>query len=122
MSRKTKWKRFGKNTAEVVVNLGKAIVRTASVAVGNEKNDTEENGKSKLKNAWTKTGKGFGKAGKSLGEAIETTVAGDNEEEVKEDAPVEEVKTEEEPKAEETPTEEEKKEESEEESKEEEDK
>lgn len=115
MSRKTKWKRFGKNTAEVVVNLGKAVVRTASVAVGNEKNDMEENGKSKLKNAWTKTGKGFGKAGKSLGEAIETTVAGDKEEEVKEEAPVEEeAKTEEEPKAEETPVEEEKKEESEE--------
>ena len=122
MSRKTKWKRFGKNTAEVVVNLGKAVVRTASVAVGNEKNDTEENGKSKLKNAWTKTGKGFGKAGKSLGEAIETTVTGDNEEEVKEEAPVEEAKTEEESKAEETPSEEEHKEEPEEESKKEEDK
>ncbi len=116
MSRKTKWKRFGKNTAEVVVYLGKAVVRTASVAVGNEKNDTEENGKSKLKNAWTKTGKGFGKAGKSLGEAIETTVTGDNEEEKKEETPAEEAKTEE------TPSEEEKKEESKEESKEEEDK
>lgn len=88
MSRKEKWKSFGKNTAETVKDFGKAVARTANIAVGNESNDVEENGKTKLRNAWTKSGKDFGKTGTSLGKAIVTTVNGD--EEVKEEPQKEE--------------------------------
>lgn len=79
MSRKEKWKDFGKNTAETVKDFGKAVARTANIAVGNEANDVEDNGKTKLRNAWTKSGKDFGKTGTSLGKAITTTVKGDEE-------------------------------------------
>ena len=95
MSRKEKWKRFGKNTAETVKDFGKALARTANIAVGNESNDVEENGKTKLRNAWTKSGKDFGKTGTSLGKAIVTTVSGDDEpqkEENKEPEPQEKTK------------------------------
>lgn len=95
MSRKEKWKRFGKNTAETVKDFGKAVARTANIAVGNEANDVEDNGKTKLRNAWTKSGKDFGKTGTSLGQAIVTTINGDDEakpepkEEPAEEKPVE---------------------------------
>ena len=77
MSRKESWKNFGKNTGNAFKNFGKAVAQTAKIAVGKDNNDVEENGKSKLRNAWTKTGKGFGTAGKSLGTAAKTTVKGD---------------------------------------------
>ena len=102
MSRKEKWKSFGINTGNAFKNFGQAVVKTANIAVGNEKNDVEDNGKTKIRNTWTKTGKGFGEAGTSLGKAITTTVKGEEEapkqevqEEVKEEAQVEEKPTEE---------------------------
>lgn len=79
MSRKEKWKSFGKNTGNAFKNFGKAIAETAKVAVGKDDNDVEENGKTKLRNAWSKTGKGFGEAGTSLGKAATTTVKGDKD-------------------------------------------
>ena len=57
------------------------MATTMKVAFTDEKNDVEENGQSKLKNAWSKTGKGFGEAGKSLGGAAKTTVKGDKKKE-----------------------------------------
>ena len=102
MSRKEKWKSFGKNTGKAFKNFGQAVVKSANIAVGNEKNEVEDNGKTKIRNAWTKTGKGFGEAGTSLGKAITTTINGDEEapkqevqEEVKEEAQVEEKPSEE---------------------------
>ena len=74
---KEKWKTFGKSTGQAFKNFGKAMATTAKVVVGKEKNDEEENGKSKLKNAWTKTGKGFGKAGSNLGKAAAGTFQSD---------------------------------------------
>ena len=79
MSRKEKWKSFGKNTGNAFKNFGKAIAETAKVAVGKDDNDVEENGKTKLRNAWSKTGKGFGEAGTSLGKAATVTVKGDED-------------------------------------------
>jgi len=84
MSRKESWKNFGKNTGNAFKNFGKAVAQTAKIAVGKDNNDVEENGKSKLRNAWTKTGKGFGTAGKSLGTAAKTTVKGDEKVDSKE--------------------------------------
>lgn len=79
MSRKEKWKSFGKNTGNAFKNFDKAIAETAKVAVGKDDNDVEENGKTKLRNAWSKTGKGFGEAGTSLGKAATVTVKGDED-------------------------------------------
>ena len=79
MSRKEKWKSFGKNTGNAFKNFGKAIATTAKVAVGKEENEVGEDGKTKLRSAWSKTGKGFGEAGSSLGTAAKTTVKGDSE-------------------------------------------
>ena len=93
MSRKEKWKDFGKNTAETVKDFGKAVARTANIAVGNEANDVEENGKTKIRNAWSTTGKDFGETGTSLGKAISTTVKGEEETKV-EPTPAEEKKEE----------------------------
>ena len=89
MSRKEKWKRFGKNTGKTAKDFAKAVVRTASVVVGNESNDVEENGKTKIRNAWSTTGKDFGETGTSLGKAISTTIKGEEETKV-EPAPAEE--------------------------------
>ncbi len=74
---KEKWKTFGKNTGQAFKNFGKAMATTAKVVVGNEKNDVDENGESKLKSAWKKTGKGFGAAGSSLGKAAAGTFQSD---------------------------------------------
>ena len=83
MTRKQKWKAFGKNTGQAFKNFGQAVVKTANIVVDNEQNDVEDNGKTKLRNAWTKTGKGFGEAGSSLGKAAAGTFGfGDNSEEV----------------------------------------
>ena len=83
MTTKQKWKAFGKNTGQAFKNFGQAVARTANIVVDNEKNDVEDNGKTKLRNAWTKTGKGFGEAGSSLGKAFAGTFGcGDNTEEV----------------------------------------
>ncbi len=73
MSLKDKWKDFGKNTGKAFSNLGKSIATTAKVAVGKE-DATDENGNSRLRESWSKTGHGFGDAGKSLGKAAEGTV------------------------------------------------
>ena len=83
MSTKEKWKTFGKNTGQAFKNFGQAVAKTANIVVDNEQNDVEENGKTKLRNTWTKTGKGFGEAGSSLGKAAASTVGcGDDKEEV----------------------------------------
>ena len=81
-SRKEKWKTFGKSTGQSFVNFGQAVAKTANIVVGNEKNDVEENGKTKLRNAWTKTGKGFGKAGSSFGKAMAGTFQSDKDDNV----------------------------------------
>ena len=103
MTKKQKWKAFGKNTGQSFKNFGLAMAQTAKIVVGKEENDVEDNGKTKLRNAWTKTGKGFGKAGSSLGTAAAGTFKfskEDNQEEVdaepkeesKEEQPEEEIK------------------------------
>ena len=100
MTKKEKWKTFGKNTGQAFKNFGQAVAKTANIVVDNEQNDVEDNGKTKLRNAWTKTGKGFGEAGSSLGKAAAGTFGfGDNGEEVdakpkenQEEKPQEEVK------------------------------
>lgn len=71
MSKKEKWKTFGKNTGQAFKNFGSAMAQTARIAFGEDKVDEE--GNSKLKKVWTKTGKGFGEAGKSLGQAAAGT-------------------------------------------------
>ena len=73
MSVKEKWKTFGKNTGAAFTNFGKAVGETAKIAFSDEENTIEENGHSRLSNAWKKTGKGFGEAGKSLGKAAAGT-------------------------------------------------
>lgn len=80
MTKKEKWKAFGKNTGKAFKNFGQAIATTAKVVVGNEKNEVDENGDSKLGKAWKKTGKGFGEAGSSLGTAAAGTFQEDKEE------------------------------------------
>lgn len=79
MSRKEKWKNFGKSTGQAFKNFGKAVAQTAKIAVGDDQNTVEENGQSKLRNAWSKTGKGFGTAGKNLGKAAAGTINPDDE-------------------------------------------
>lgn len=74
MSRKEKWKKFGKNTGKAFLNFGKAMGETVKIVAGKDNNDVEPNGKTKLRNAWTDTGKGFGAAGSSLGKAFKETV------------------------------------------------
>ena len=100
MNKKQKWKAFGKDTGQSFKNFGLAMAETAKIAVGKEENDVEENGKTKLRNAWTKTGKGFGKAGSSLGRAAAGTFkfGKDDQEEV--DAEAKEEPQKEEPKEE----------------------
>ena len=65
MSTKEKWKTFGKNTGQAFKNFGQAVAKTANIVVDNEQNDVEENGKTKLRNTWTKTGSSLGKAAAS---------------------------------------------------------
>ena len=81
MSTKEKWKTFGKNTGQAFKNFGQAVAKTANIVVDNEQNDVEENGKTKLRNTWTKTGKGFGEAGSSLGKAAASTFGCDDDKE-----------------------------------------
>ena len=80
MTKKDKWKAFGKNTGNAFKNFGQAIATTAKVVIGNEKNEVDENGDSKLGKAWKKTGKGFGEAGSSLGTAAAGTFQEDTDE------------------------------------------
>ena len=94
-----KWKRFGKDTGEAFVNLGKSVAKTAMVVFADDTNEREENGKTEISNAWKETGKSFGQAGKSLGKAAQGTaqkVIGVEEKEEAEvvDATVEESKEE----------------------------
>lgn len=88
MSRKEKWKNFGKSTGQAFKNFGKAVAKTAQIALGDEQNTVEENGQSKLRNAWATTGKGFGNAGKNLGKAAAGTIKPNDE---KEEATEEEI-------------------------------
>lgn len=83
MSRKENWKNFGKNTGKAFVNFGQAVAKTANIAVGNE-DKVDEEGHSKLKQTWSKTGKGFGTAGKSLGKAAKETFVDEEEKPAKE--------------------------------------
>lgn len=73
MSKKDNWKAFGSDTGHAFKNFGKAMGKTAKIATGNEENKVNEDGKTELKDAWSKTGKEFGKAGKALGKAAKTT-------------------------------------------------
>ena len=72
MSLKDKWKSFGKNTGQAFKNFGQSVATTAKVVVGTE-DRVDEEGNSTLKKSWSKTGKGFGTAGKSLGSAAKGT-------------------------------------------------
>ena len=72
MSLKDKWKSFGKNTGQAFKNFGQSVATTAKVVVGTE-DRVDEEGNSILKKSWSKTGKGFGTAGKSLGSAAKGT-------------------------------------------------
>ena len=84
MALKDKWKNAGKNIGGAFANFGKAMGTTMKVAFTDEKNEVEENGHTKLGNAWRKTGKGFGTVGKSLGKAAQGTaqkVVGEEQEE-----------------------------------------
>jgi len=72
MSKKEKWKVFGKSTGQAFKNFGQSIAQTARIVIRGEEKVDEE-GHSKLKKTWTKTGKGFGTAGKSLGQAAAGT-------------------------------------------------
>ena len=76
---KKEWKNFGKNTGNAFKNFGKAIATTAKVAVGKEKNEVGEDGKTKLRSAWSSTGSGFKESGKSLGGAAKNTFKSDEE-------------------------------------------
>ena len=73
MALKDKWKNAGKNIGGAFSNFGKAMGETAKVVFTDEENKVEENGHTKLGNAWRDTGKGFGEAGKSLGTAAQGT-------------------------------------------------
>lgn len=79
MTKKEKWKTFGKDTGHSFSNFGRAMATTAKIVSGNESNDLETNGNTVLRNAWSKTGKGFGKAGTSLGRALKGTFGFDSD-------------------------------------------
>ena len=74
MALKDKWKNTGKSIGGAFKNFGKAVATTAKVAVGNEENDVQESGKTRLRESWTNVGHGFGDAGKNIGTAAKGTV------------------------------------------------
>ena len=79
MSKKEKWKAFGKSTGQAFKNFGQSMAQTARIVIGGE-TKVDEEGNSKLKKTWTKTGKGFGTAGKSLGQAAASTFESEEKE------------------------------------------
>ena len=64
MSAKKEWKKFGKNTGRAFTNFGKAVATTLDVVVNPDDNTVNEDGETKLRESWKKTGKGFGEAEK----------------------------------------------------------
>ena len=73
MALKNKWGKFGKDTGKAFANFGKALGKTAKVALSDEPEVIEEDGHTELSNAWRDTGKSFGESGKSLGVAAKET-------------------------------------------------
>ena len=74
MALKDSFKKTGKSIGHAFSNFGKAVATTAKVAVGNEENTVNEEGKSKLRESWTNVGHGFGDAGKNIGKTAKDTV------------------------------------------------
>ena len=74
MALKQKWKTAGKDIGGAFKNLGLSLGETAKVAAGQEDNTVvTENGETRLRESWKKTGKGFKEAGSSFGKAMEAT-------------------------------------------------
>ena len=88
MALKTRFKNLGKSIGGTAKSFGKAVATTAKVAVGKEKNEVGEDGKSTLKSSWSNVGHGFKDTGKAAGSAAKGTVKKVRGKEVPDEEPV----------------------------------